>query len=255
MNWSMDGLEPCVAPADEEDVKFEVAMLSGKHATITCLASSTVGSLRPHIADRLAITAEGAGTVPRFRMFFSPVKEDPSGAPSAPETETVAGKEVLLRDCMFAAEVADGLVHVIMQPPEPEWCRNKRFKQHYLRGRRCGLEEDEETVYLDLKAGGAFSYHRHDHSHDAECNYSFDHHVRASGEWFFNAGCDEQDCDDDASSIKLIGTADIETVNRMKVKTQQQRFTMTVLKRDLLGGDRGWSVRGGWQTGDIPEAP
>lgn len=124
------------------------------------------------------------------------------GEEFAMETAPATTDRVLLRDSMFASEVAGCLVHVVAAT-EPYWCRNKRFKQLYMCGRRCGLEETEYRVWLDLKAGSVFSYHRHDHEHDAESRYSFDRHGRANGQWLFDADSADEDGRKSHSLVRL----------------------------------------------------
>eukprot|EP00418_Pyrodinium_bahamense_P013599 CAMPEP_0179112590 /NCGR_PEP_ID=MMETSP0796-20121207/52637_1 /TAXON_ID=73915 /ORGANISM="Pyrodinium bahamense, Strain pbaha01" /LENGTH=281 /DNA_ID=CAMNT_0020810763 /DNA_START=44 /DNA_END=889 /DNA_ORIENTATION=- len=254
----------------EVDVEYQVVMISGKSSTLSCSSRSTLGSLHGRIIEVLGMRSAGE-TPPQLRLLLDlsagttgssieqtecpfcsecASNEDSAACAMRAEwTECERGTGSFLHDDTQAAVIAGGLVHVVVMPPEPEWCSGKRFKQSYLRGRRCGLEETSEDICLDLKLGGLFTYSRHDHEHDAECHYFHDVYVRASGKWTFSP-C-EADTEDGV--IKLKGQASVceSSSRRRQSKELTEPFSMVLHKKELLGGGKGG--RGGWSVQSVPE--
>jgi len=240
--------------AESTEVSFQVSLLSGVEGTVTGDAKEKVLDVKGKILEALKLEA-----LPTFSLFL----------------DSAEGKE--LEDDQSIEELSGRSVFAVVQS-EPEWCTNKCFKQSYIRGRRCGMEETTEDADLKIYAGGTFKYVRKNHDHDAECGYNHDSHLTASGSWKvrwdaskkcevlelsgeatrretqrITRGCyddydppSEKEDDDDESEEEEAGFGR-ENYDR----TTTEAFQTTFSKADLTTADKGMHTRGGWKISPL----
>ncbi|CAE7864974.1 unnamed protein product [Symbiodinium microadriaticum] len=227
------------------EVTFEVSLLSGTTASISCPADASLGSLVHDIGLKLGLMKE---------------KQMPSllFLPSSAET----GAEPL-QETVTAGELANQSI-VAGVHAEPGWCTQKCFKKFWIHGRHCGMEEDSEDFVLKLYAGGKFNYSEKFHSHDAENGYNYDRKTDASGTWrLIRRDVGKEDLEE---AIYLEGTATYHTVeSHVRTcyneddelpegmdETVTEKFTLSFAKAALLTPDAGRHRRGGWTVTDLP---
>eukprot|EP00439_Symbiodinium_sp_Y106_P081445 s109_g20.t1 len=154
------------------EVTFEVSLLSGTAASISCPADASLGSLVRDIGLKLGLMKEKA--MPS--LFFLPSSAETGAEPLQELQNRVVGETVT------AGELANQSILAGVHS-EPEWCTQKCLRKYWIHGRHCGMEEDSEDFVLKLYAGGKFTYSAKYHSHDAECGYNYDRSMDASGTW------------------------------------------------------------------------
>lgn len=192
--------------------------------------------------------------------------------------DSAEGEEV--KDAQSIADLSGRSVLAVVQS-EPEWCTNKCFKQAYMRGRRCGMEETSEDTELKVFAGGEFSYNQKFHDHDAECGYNHDTTVTAKGQWkvrwdaskkvevlelngeatkhdrqHVGRGCyddwnDRDSNDGEGETDEEEEEEDTSAIDRNYDRTTTEVFSMTLSKDDLMTEDKGWHTRGGWKISSL----
>eukprot|EP00929_Paragymnodinium_shiwhaense_P041413 TRINITY_DN21504_c0_g1_i1.p1 TRINITY_DN21504_c0_g1~~TRINITY_DN21504_c0_g1_i1.p1 ORF type:complete len:265 (-),score=36.00 TRINITY_DN21504_c0_g1_i1:264-1058(-) len=246
MDWSGDGMLPLDEDSDRP-MNIPFSTLDGTTAVVGTRSGVTMGALRQEVAVALGLIEDSSALPPPFLMTLIPAEAD--SAEHAVSGDLMGGgieAGKMLSDGSFASEAEGGAVLVAVTV-EPADCRNKRFVYQYLRGRRCGMEEDEESVTLDLRAGGVFVYQRHDHSHDAECGYMYDRWQKGTGQWSFRDDGEGED----AGLILLTGKVE-ETVkqNRKKDSITWQDFRSSYRRKELLGKVR--PSRGKWTSEQLP---
>jgi len=251
-----------------EKVEFEVSLLSGAKAAMSCAPTSPLRSLSLEIAQKLGL-ADNDSSGPAMSFVRS----------TEPD---------ILKDTVTAAELA-GQTIVVTVLSEPEWCTNKAFTKNWIRGRRCGMEEDSEDTTFSLRSGGTFTYSAMHHSHDAECGYNYDRRETARGTWRLTtrvvkdkdeleeviclqgqatthtvehhssrtwyddggAASDDPDGDDDEEeSVESPKPVEIPK-SRNKDITETHEFNRTFSKVELLTADTGRFARGGWKVTEL----
>ena len=219
----------------ESQLSFRVALLSGVEGNVTADASQKVVEVKSKILEALNLDAAA------FSLFL----------------DSAAGEEV--KDDWSVADISGRSILAVVQS-EPEWCTNKRFSKSYIRGRRCGLEETSVDIDLKIYAGGTFSYSKKHHDHDAECGYSFDSQVTATGKWKLCWVASEM-----SEVLQLTGEStkhESQTVrsdpgesgdeddkngeNRDYDRTTTQAFSQAFSKAELTTPDKGRHAHGGW---------
>eukprot|EP00928_Gymnodinium_smaydae_P044829 TRINITY_DN2991_c0_g2_i1.p1 TRINITY_DN2991_c0_g2~~TRINITY_DN2991_c0_g2_i1.p1 ORF type:complete len:265 (+),score=31.36 TRINITY_DN2991_c0_g2_i1:83-796(+) len=234
-------------PEGDPDRQMDIAfsLLDGTTAVVSTSTAVTLGALRKEVAVALGLIGDSAALPPPFLMTLVTAENDSADHATAVGQLLDIDSGTVLHDGSFASEAADGTILVVLTP-EPEDCRNKRFMYRYFRGRHCGQEEDEETVTLDLNAGGVFAYQRYDHSHDAESSYWYDRWQKATGQWVFRGDSNE----DDAGMIILTGEVEESVRQRgKKDSTSRKKFRTSFQRKELLGKA---SSRGKWTSEQLP---
>lgn len=237
----------------ESQVSFKVSMMSGVEGSVTGDASEKVLDVRSRILE--ALNLDGLS----LSLFL----------------DSAEGEEV--KDAQSIADLSGRSVLAVVQS-EPEWCTNKFFKQAYIRGRRCGMEETSEDTDLKVHAGCTFTYSHKFHDHDAECGYNHDTNVTAKGQWkvrwdaskkvevlelkgeatkhdrqHVGRGCYD---DWDRNSNDGEGEPDEEEEDtsagdRNYDRTTTEVFCMTLSKDVLMTEDKGRHTRGGWKVSSL----
>mmetsp|Transcript_77566 Transcript_77566/g.122319 ORF Transcript_77566/g.122319 Transcript_77566/m.122319 type:complete len:240 (+) Transcript_77566:53-772(+) len=237
----------------ESQVSFKVSMMSGAEGSVTGDASEKVLDVRSRILE--ALNLDGLS----LSLFL----------------DSAEGEEV--KDDQSIADLSGRSVLAVVQS-EPEWCTNKLFKQAYIRGRRCGMEETSEDTDLKVHAGGIFTYSHKYHDHDAECGYNHDTSVTAKGQWkvrwdaskkvevlelngeatkrdtqSVGRGCyDDWDRDsNDGEGETDAEEEDTSAGSRNYDRTTTEAFCMTLSKDDLMTDDKGRHARGGWKISSL----
>mmetsp|Transcript_12065 Transcript_12065/g.22144 ORF Transcript_12065/g.22144 Transcript_12065/m.22144 type:complete len:247 (-) Transcript_12065:147-887(-) len=172
--------EPVVAEAKT----FQVVSLSGSKASVPCDKTDTLKDLADKAVAGLGLDA------PDGIHFLANGK---------PVSDVAAVTQML--------EEAECLeLQVIVKGPS-EWFAGHKFSYRSMRGRRCGMQEDESSSSLSLHADGSFTYecksHYHDYDSDFKC--SGDTHITATGSWY---------CTEDGKSVVLTGSQHETTDNR-----------------------------------------
>eukprot|EP00439_Symbiodinium_sp_Y106_P063650 s1407_g9.t2 len=154
------------ASTEDEDVSFQVSLMNGAHATITCKAADKLQSLHGRISEAL----EGVGCRSPL-CYFRSTQENPQ----------------LLAGHTEAAEVAGAEIRVVVQA-EPIWCSEKCFRRAASFNELPGYLDDQwEEERLRFFTCGVFELHKHFHSNHgsmpAEDCLEKENYLVATGEW------------------------------------------------------------------------
>mmetsp|Transcript_13096 Transcript_13096/g.29789 ORF Transcript_13096/g.29789 Transcript_13096/m.29789 type:complete len:234 (+) Transcript_13096:74-775(+) len=153
---------------------IQVVSLSGNSATVQLDESDT-------LAELVTKAVAGLGV------------EAPDGAHLLLDGKAVSDLALLKQ---MGDEVQE--LQVVVKAPS-EWFAGHKFSYSAVRGRRCGMQEDDASGSFSLHADGTFTYEWKSHSHDHEPDYSCSEDTRttASGTWA---------CTADTQEVVLTGT-------------------------------------------------
>ncbi|OLQ08413.1 Sterol 3-beta-glucosyltransferase [Symbiodinium microadriaticum] len=192
------------ASTEDEDVSFQVSLMNGANATITCKPADKLQSLHGRISEAL----EGVGCRSPL-CYFRSTQESPQ----------------LLAGHTEAAEVAGAEIRVVVQA-EPIWCSEKCFRRAASFNELPGYLDDQwEEERLRFFTCGVFELHKHFHSNHgsmpAEDCLEKENYLVATGEWEL-----------DGEDVLLIGMQKI--FGRSSGQCVTKSFRRKCRKRDLL---------------------
>mmetsp|Transcript_20290 Transcript_20290/g.48091 ORF Transcript_20290/g.48091 Transcript_20290/m.48091 type:complete len:238 (+) Transcript_20290:44-757(+) len=192
------------ASTEDEDVSFQVSLMNGANATITCKPADKLQSLHGRISEAL----EGVGCRSPL-CYFRSTQESPQ----------------LLAGHTEAAEVAGAEIRVVVQA-EPIWCSEKCFRRAASFNELPGYLDDQwEEERLRFFTCGVFELHKHFHSNHgsmpAEDCLEKENYLVATGEWEL-----------DGEDVLLIGMQKI--CGRSSGQCVTKSFRRKCRKRDLL---------------------
>jgi len=261
-----------VAQGDHE-VEFEVSMLSGRRCTIRCPGAATLRELRVPIAASLLVEAEEDSSAMAMLLCFAPLNAL-AGADDDASIGTEGGAMLLAYETA-AWQLAGRCISAVVVQLDTTWCSGKRLKSSYIRGRRCGMQEEGKDTVLELQSNGEFTYSMHDHNHDHEPDFSYNHDqwVRARGHWTLEGehgaveservvlvgtatttvdtvSVDREVCNGSEEEHESEGEREVDNPNDVHTRTEGP-FQLILTKIELMTPDPGWNSRGGWKSTDL----